>query len=105
MAKIIPFPNMLPETKRIEQLEARLAEIESENTWIKSDIEHLNAVLEGNIHELRDILKDLAKLHKLEEPIIEFESDAGLTLTLNLTPTKRTINGKIWKRQHQLQRR
>ena len=88
MAKIIPFPNMMPENKRIEQLEARLAEIESENTWIKSDIEHLNAVLEGNIHELRDILKDLAKLHKLEEPIIEFESDAGFDFDFDFNPNQ-----------------
>ena len=46
---------------RIERLEARLNELETENTWLKTDMEHLSEVLEGNIREMQSILKDLAK--------------------------------------------
>ena len=63
---------------RIERLEARLNELETENIWLKTDMEHLSGVLEGNIREMQSILKDLAKLHKLEdEPIVEFTNEWG----------------------------
>ncbi len=78
MGKVIPFPNMPSDKARIERLEARLNELETENTWLKTDMEHLSEVLEGNIREMQSILKDLAKLHKLEdEPIVEFTNEWG----------------------------
>ena len=78
MGKVIPFPNMPSDQARIERLEARLNELETENTWLKTDMEHLSGVLEGNIREMQSILRDLAKLHKLEdEPIVEFTNEWG----------------------------
>tara|TARA_Y100001938_G_C7910828_1_gene339515 strand:- start:354 stop:626 length:273 start_codon:yes stop_codon:yes gene_type:complete len=85
MAKILQFPNLMPSEKRKEQLEARMSEIEHENTWIKGDIEHLNQVLVGNLDEYKSILRELAKLHKLE-PEIEFESEFDFDFDFEFNP-------------------
>ena len=78
MAKVIQFPNMPSDGARIERREARLHELETENTWVKADMENLSGLLEGNIREMQVILRDLAKLHKLEpEPEIEFTNEWG----------------------------
>ena len=78
MGKVIQFPNMPSDRARIERLEARLHELETENTWVKADMENLSGLLEGNIREMQVILRDLAKLHKLEpEPEIEFTNEWG----------------------------
>ena len=71
MAKILQFPDIhngnpkpAPFDARTFKLEARMAEVESENKLIQEDIRWLASKLEENKQEFREIIKELAELEE-----------------------------------------
>ena len=71
MGKVIPFPprKHLVEADKRDRLEHRLTELETENSWIKQDIQEMGNCLERNIKEMQQILRELATLQGFEEPL------------------------------------
>ena len=91
---VIEFPKSPNIEQRIEMKQARLREVEIENDYIKSDIEHLNVVLAKNLDEYGKLVKELAALWKLVVPETEevvdfepdFESDFDFDFDLDFNP-------------------
>jgi hypothetical protein len=77
MGEVIQFPNQPQNEGKIKVLEAKLQELETENSFIYADIEHLQKVINANADEIGVVLKELAILYKLEGPDIEFTNEWG----------------------------
>jgi uncharacterized coiled-coil protein SlyX len=69
MGEVIQFPNIrkVVEADKKDRMEHRLTELETENSWIKADIQEMGHCLERNIKEMQQILRDLAKMEGFEE--------------------------------------
>ena len=69
MGEVIQFPNIrkVVEADKRDRMEHRLTELETENSWIKADIQEMGHCLERNIKEMQQILRDLAKMEGFEE--------------------------------------
>lgn len=69
MGEVIQFPNIrkVVEADKRDRMEHRLSELETENSWIKADIQEMGRCLETNIKEMQQILRDLAKIEGFEE--------------------------------------
>tara|TARA_R100000742_G_C4273608_1_gene93219 strand:+ start:782 stop:1039 length:258 start_codon:yes stop_codon:yes gene_type:complete len=69
MGEVIQFPNVrkVVEADKRDRMEHRLSELETENSWIKADIQEMGRCLETNIKEMQQILRDLAKIEGFEE--------------------------------------
>ena len=69
MGEVIQFPNIrkVVEADKKDRMEHRLTELETENSWIKADIQEMGRCLETNIKEMQQILRDLAKMEGFEE--------------------------------------
>ncbi len=69
MGEVIQFPNVrkVVEADKRDRMEHRLTELETENSWIKADIQEMGHCLERNIKEMQQILRDLAKMEGFEE--------------------------------------
>ena len=75
LADIIPFPTTYdgatekphsPDA-RVNKLKARMAEVETESLMLQDDIRWLNAKLDENKLEFREIITELSKLEKAYE--------------------------------------
>ena len=69
MGKVIPFPprKHVVEADKKDRMEHRLSELETENSWIKTDIQEMGHCLERNIKEMQQILRELAVMQGFEE--------------------------------------
>jgi len=69
MGEVIQFPNVrkVVEADKRDRMEHRLTELETENAWIKQDIQEMGRCLETNIKEMQQIFRDLAKMEGFEE--------------------------------------
>ena len=91
---IIKFPDRMGDRgiDRLEMIENRIAEIETENDFIDSDIEYLQGQLEGNFSEVAELFKEVEKIHKqsLAKELVEFKSEFGVDINFDadfdLTP-------------------
>jgi len=91
---IIKFPDRMGDrgVDRLEMIENRIAEIETENDFIDSDIEYLQGQLEGNFSEVAELFQEVEKIHKqaLDNKLVEFKSEFGVDIDFDadfdLTP-------------------
>ena len=91
---IIKFPDRMGDrgVDRLEMIENRIAEIETENDFIDSDIEYLQGQLEGNFSEVAELFQEVKKIHKqaLDNKLVEFKSEFGVDIDFDadfdLTP-------------------
>jgi len=78
--------------KRLEIIENRISEIETENEFLDGDIEYLQQQLESNFNEVTQLFYEVEKLQKqaLEEKLVEFKSEFGVDINFDadfdLTP-------------------
>jgi len=91
---IIQFPDRMGDRgiKRLEIIENRISEIETENEFLDGDIEYLQQQLESNFNEVTQLFYEVEKLQKqaLEEKLVEFKSEFGVDINFDadfdLTP-------------------
>ena len=91
---IIQFPDRMGDRgiKRLEIIENRISEIETENEFLDGDIEYLQQQLESNFNEVTQLFYEVEKLQKqaLEEKLVEFKSEFGVGINFDadfdLTP-------------------
>ena len=71
MGDLLNFPDRLGDNKlsMVDRLEHRLTELENENGWMRQDIEEVGMLLEKNIKEMQQILRELAVIQGFEEPL------------------------------------
>ena len=71
MGEVIQFPNIrkVVEADKRDRMEHRLSELETENSWIKADIQEMGHCLERNIKEMQQILRELAVMQGFEEEL------------------------------------
>ena len=65
---------------RIQAYQARIDEIEVENSYMRDDIAYLKSALEKNKQELINIMKEVAIINGeigAHEPVVEFENEWG----------------------------
>jgi hypothetical protein len=75
---IVKFPKSPSADQRIDMKQNRLRELETENDYVKADIEHLTKLLASNLEEYGKVVKELSALWKIVAPeveSIEFEAD------------------------------
>jgi len=74
MAKdnVIPFPNMQKHSKveKARVLQLRLDEIETENSYMETDIAYLQSALKKNLDEAENILKEFAIINGENTPVM-----------------------------------
>lgn len=74
MGELLHFPNKRKITaeEKVNRLEHRLNELETENGWARSNITDMGEMLEANIKEMQELLHELAVLQGFEE---KFENE------------------------------
>ena len=76
--KVIQFPNSIAKEARIQMKEARLEELEFENTFLHEDKNQLDKQISSNVKEIKNLLQELAVLCGFEdEQEIEFTNEWG----------------------------
>ena len=76
--KVIQFPNSMAKEDRIRMREARLEELEFENSFLHNDKNTISKQISSNVKEIKDLLKELAVLSGFEdEQEIEFTNEWG----------------------------
>ena len=91
---VIQFPDRMGDrgVARLQVIENRIAEIETENDFIDGDIEYLQGQLESNFSEVAELFKEVEKIHKqsLAKELVEFKSEFGVDIDFDadfyLTP-------------------
>ena len=85
--KVIPFPNSIAKEDQIRMREARLEELEWENTFLHNDKREINSKIDANAKEIKQVLKELAVLCQFEtKQDIEFMPDFDIDFDLNFNP-------------------
>ena len=83
-SKVIPFPNSIAKADRIRMKEARLEELEWENSFMHHEKNELSKKIEINANEVKQVLKELAVLCNFEtEKDVEFMPDFDIDFDLN----------------------
>jgi len=77
MGELINFPNKrkINTREKVDRLEHRLSELETENAWVRQDIVELGQILEKNITEMQELLHELAVLQGFEEKYTQFDEE------------------------------
>ena len=90
-SKVIPFPNSIAKEDQIRMREARLEELEWENTFLHQDKRDIVSKIETNANEIKQVLKELAVLCEFEtKQDIEFMPDFDINFDLNFNPEEDT---------------
>ena len=86
-SNVIPFPNSMAKEDKIRMREARLEELEWENTFLHQDKRDLAGKIEANANEIKQLLKELAVLCEFEtKQDVEFMPDFDIDFDLNFNP-------------------
>ena len=85
--KVIPFPNSIAKEDQIRMREARLEELEWENSFLHNDKREINSKIDANAKEIKQVLKELAVLCEFEtKQDVEFMPDFDIDFDLNFNP-------------------
>tara|TARA_B100000470_G_C19570784_1_gene293391 strand:- start:235 stop:522 length:288 start_codon:yes stop_codon:yes gene_type:complete len=85
--KVIPFPNSIAKEDQIRMREARLEELEWENSFLHNDKREINSKIDANANEIKQVLKELAVLCEFEtKQDTEFMPDFDIDFDLNFNP-------------------
>jgi len=91
---VIQFPDRLTErgVDRLNMIQNRIDELETENEFLDGDIEYLQQQLISNHDEVAELFKEVAELQtqELEKKLVQFKSDFGVEINFDpdfdLTP-------------------
>ena len=91
---VIQFPDRLSQRgiNRLNIIENRIGELETENDFLDGDIEYLQQQLISNHEEVAELFSQVAKLQQeaLDGKIVEFKSEFGVDINFDadfdLTP-------------------
>jgi len=92
--KVIQFPDSLTERgiDKLNIIQNRIDELETENEFLDGDIEYLQQQLISNHDEVAELFKEVAELQtqELEKKLVQFKSDFGVEINFDpdfdLTP-------------------